>query len=399
MNLLYSNLVTRRRFFPVMLLLSLALNTFLFWNIVARALPTDSTAPAQTTLRNRNTPTQTSETASASPAQPFHWSDVSALDPHVLRARLLAAGCPQDTVRLILETVIDRAYLPGLLDNFTKGRGDFWDEAVLIKTPRNTPRDPEKKKASNAFNALLDERDNLLRQLGLPNSNRHFPLKFDEDETDPRISFLSDEKRRAIASQKREIFDLRKEWMQADVPYLEIEAKIAELQRQHTIERSSFLSPEEAEEYNLRFSSHSHLVQNRYSFQPSPEERKAIIKLYEEHQGKVPEAELEKALGTDRFNRFRLSRDEAYESIYKTGSSLNASEDQILRVFELKKSAEAAAQSLRARQNLSTPERNALLRSLYDDTLGRLTKQFGSDGRDLYLKDGGWWINNLQPAQ
>ena len=399
MNLPQPSQMSRRPFLAALLLLSLALNALLFWNLAARSMPANSTAPVQNTIVNQE-PFQTSEVRSTSLAQAIHWSDLSALDYHALRTRLLAAGCPQETAHTILKTVIDRAYTPRLIENFAKWRNDFWAEAVLIKTPRNLPQDPEKKKAANAFNSLLDERDNLLRQLGLPDSDRHFPLKFDEDETDPRISFLSDKKRRAIASQKREIFDLRKEWRQSGVSYEENEAKIGELQQQHEIERSSFLTPEEIEEHNLRFSSHSQVVQNLYSFEPSLEERKAIIQLYEAHQGKAPDAELEKALGIDRFRRFQRSRDEAYENIYKIGSSVNASEDQILRVFELKKSAEAQATSLRSRQDLAKPQRDELLRALHEQTLSRLTAEFGPQGRDLYLKDGGWWINNnLRPPE
>lgn len=325
MRLTHANSIVRQRSQVAILLLSLALNALLLWKIRDARISARATEVASQSMARADDTSFDAPLAAV--AEPLHWKKLSGLNYYALRESLLVAGCPKETVRLILETVIDREYVPKLVENFAKARSNFWNNAVLVKTPRNTPENPEEKNASRAFSALLDERDRLIQQFVRPEWDRRNMLRFEEDETDPRIAFLSENKRRLIASQRREIFDLRQNWRRADIPHGEIEEKVADLQRQHATERSGLLTREEIEEYNLRSSRFSHVVQHRYSFEPSPAERKAIIQLYEAHDGQVPEAELEKALGPDRFIRFQRAHDQTYEDTYKVGASLKLPED------------------------------------------------------------------------
>lgn len=64
----------------------------------------------------------------------WRWENLSTLDFRTLRNRLLAAECPERTIRAILEIMIDREYRPRLMDLFGQIQGNFWDQHVVAKT-------------------------------------------------------------------------------------------------------------------------------------------------------------------------------------------------------------------------------------------------------------------------
>jgi hypothetical protein len=161
------------------------------------------------------------------------------------------------------------------------------------------------------------------------------------------------------------------------------------------LELPQFLSPEEIEEYRLRYSRYSHVARNLYSFEPSSQERQALIHLHEAYDGKVPDGELGKALDNEQLLEFKRARDRSYEAIYQVGSYLKLPAEQIIRVYELKQASEERAKAIRGQPELNNRQKAELLRALESETLTGLASEFGPEGRNLYLKNGGWWMQGL----
>lgn len=387
------------------LALSLILNLMLLLNFRARRnAMAASNLPPQNPIAPRHG--QRPETTGAQ--QPagldrleWRWDDLSILDFRTLRSELLAAGCPERTMGAILEVMIDLEYRPRLADLFGQMQANFWDQEVVAKTGRNAPRTAEQTNAEQAFSSLRQERERMMKELVGPDWDRPGSPRFrDSDQVDPRLSFLSEEKRRRIEEQQKAVAELRQHLRSQGVSEADANHQVKALQTDHEFERAEFLSPEEAEEYHLRGSVFNHVVQNLYSFEPSARERQSIIRLHETYGGKVPEAELETALGRERFVQFQRARDPGYESIYKVGSYLNLPEEHFIAAYELKQAAEQQARTIGGRRDLDKSQRAELLRSLQQSTLKDLSDRFGQSGRDLYLKNGGWWIKGLiEPAK
>ena len=384
-------------FWTTALVLSAVLNLVLLLHLRARHVPgAASVVPTEESFA------QPGNRAEAVPNPPktdrleWHWDNLASLDFRTLRSRLLETGCPEHTVRAILEVAIDRKYRPGLADLFRRTQTHFWEQQVVVKTGRSVPRTPEQTKAEQAFSLLQQERDRVMKELVGPDWDRQgSPRLQDREQTDPRLSFLSEEQRQRIEEQQKAVSELRQSLSLQGIPEADVNMQMKSLQAEHELEWSQFLSPEEAEEYRLRRSPFNHVAQNLYSFEPSSHERQAIIHLHEAYDGKVPDAELEKALGSERFVQYQRARDRSYESIYKVGSYLKLPEEQMIRTYELKQAAEERAKAIRGQRDLDNSQKAELLDTLEHETLEGLAIQFGLEGRDLYLRKGGWWVNEL----
>lgn len=383
----------RTKYWTATLVFSLLLNLVLLFQLrpdqPGLATEERQPPPLATELKTRKSALITG------PAE-WHWSDRLALDFRTLRSRLLAAGCPEHTVHAILETVINARYLPQLTDLYGKSQPDFWEQLAVIKTGRKLAKTVEQKKGEQSFNLLLKERAELLKELAGPGSDHGGPRPSrDDDQEDPRVSFLPTEKRHRIEEQQNAVTDLRQHLKALGADDKEIENQVKALRSLHDSELTEFLTQAEIEEYRLRRSPYNHLMQNQYSFESSHQERVAIVRLYEEFEGKVPDAALEEALGRERSIQFRRSGDGGYESMHRVGRHLNLTEDKINQAFELKQGAEARAQEIRNRRDLDRKQKAGLLRNLEQEARANLAGQFGPDGGELYLKNGGWWIQAL----
>ena len=327
-------------------------------------------------------------------AAPWVWADLATLSFHSLHARLLESGCPEHTVRAILGVVIDREYRPRLAQLFARMQENFWDQQVVVKTSRPAPKTPEADAATHEFATLMREREQLRRALAeasRPNSSR--------DDPDPRLNFLTLEQQGRLQQQQEALRHLRQDLRAQGFDSADVEKEVEALKAQHAEERRQFLTPSELEQYGLRNSRFNYVVQDLYDFDISDQERKTIIQLHEAHDGRVPDGVLEEALGAERAAAYKRARDPAYAALCRVGDYLSLSPSQAQAVYALKLEVETRAKAIRSQPGLRAAERSAMLNGLQAETLAGLAKHFGPTGRDLYLKNGGWWVNQLGQAQ
>lgn len=392
---------THRQYWLAASIISLGLNLILLLQLLVRI-------GAERTLRhstnksigldsNRLNSVETSVSPPASEAA-WHWSDLSSLDFQSLRSRLQSMGCPEHAIRAILEVQINQEYRPKLAALFRKADGDFWEKTVAAKTSRKAARTPEQVEAGQAFEALRREKETRFQELLGPDwAPRGTPRHRYDLDPDPRLSFLSEEKRQRMEEQQGVLRELQQMLRTQGVAEADANKEVKALQAQQELDQAQFLSPEEAEEYRNRRSPYNHVAQNLYGFEPSSQERETIIRLHEAHanDSKVLDVELRKALGDERSAQFQRARDRNFESIYKVADYLGLPEERMISVYELKKSAEETAKTIRADRELNGAQRDEHLRALKEETLGGLASRFGPEGRDLYLKNGGWWVGGL----
>lgn len=382
------------------LLLNVALALALVLNLRARRSDKPNAAPAQAVV---GTNTEGMSTALVVPREgmvevnaEWHWDALAALDLRTLKNRLEEAGCPEHVRRAIMSELVHQEYAPRLREAFDRAQEGFWDVQAVVKSGRRAPSSTDRARAEEAYAILRNERDRRMEELVGGRWNRSgWPEIRDRDEVDPRLSFLSPTQRQQLERQERAVAELRQALRSQGLTGPEEEQRVAELKAVHEAERATFLSPDEALELRLRRSPYDHVVQDLYSFEPTPEERRAIIELHEAHDGNVPAEALSKALGDGRAGQFRRARDNAYESLHKLGTHLQLPEEYILRVYELKVGAEEQARALRVRSDLTSAQKGEALRRLEQVTLGNLDTYLGPDGRDLYLRNGGWWVKAL----
>jgi hypothetical protein len=378
---------------------SLVWNLWFLFHLPARSTQTGSVVsngdahspPAErveTNRPNRDTPGENVA---------WRWDSLAEQDFSRLRQQLRTAGCPEYLVRAILEVSIDRAYRPRLLELFYRTQGNYWDREVVVKTGRKPPPSPELAQDKQAFAALQEERDRTMREFVGDDWERRRSYQ-DVSDGDPRLNYLSADKRERIAAQHAAVWDLRHTLRNQGLPEKEVQQQVQALEAEQSSHRADFLTPQEAKEYRLRHSRYDYVVQNLYSLELSVGERERIIQLHETYEGKVPDTELARALGADRFAQYQRAHDRSYQALYQVGSYLNLSETQITQAFDLKQAAGEQAKSIWAQRGLDRAERIERLAVLREVTRANLGEQLGPTGRDLYLKNGGEWIERLTEA-
>ena len=392
-----------RSLWAIVLILSASVNLILLWQLGPRresdALPTGQTGSL---AEPPSHPVETVpvETPSSTSRVELRWDALSNLDLRTLRARLLAMGCPEHTVKAVLEMAIHDAYSLQMRALYCQQAGDFWENAVVAKTRRRQRPTPQQDEARQKLGELENERRILMDELVGQNWDRRRPGRLldqfvDRDSGDPRLSFLPEAKRQRMLEQDRAISELRQNLRSQRMPEEEVNRHLKVLQAEHNAERAQLLSAEELDEYNLRASSQAYFVKELYGFEPTSDERRAIIRLEEAYDGKAPETELQKLLGDERFAQFQRGRDPSFHSIYNFASNLGLGEDRMIAVYELKQNAERLAATVRTKASVPLGQRRATLEALRQQTEAAIGSHFGEAGREMYKRSGGWWMERL----
>ncbi|MCI0540551.1 MAG: hypothetical protein L0Z50_35575 [Verrucomicrobiales bacterium] len=336
------------------------------------------------------------KTPFSSDSTQFHWGDFVGLDFRGVRDRLRVMGCPEHTAQAILATELQLEYGPRLRALYREQADDFWDTAVLVKTPRNPSRTPEQDEARRAYESLSLEMSALATELlGRDWRHRGRDRYDDSSASDPRINFLSEEKRNRVVEQRKAISDLRHELRSQGTPEKEVQSHVEALEAEQNHERAQFLSSEELEEFRLRTSKQAYIVSNLYGFEPTREEIREILKLKEAHSGKVPDEHLRSLLGDERFTQFQRAQDPAFHAIYKVGSHVGIAADQMVQAYDWKRQAEATAKLIRANRDMPLEGRRSALEALRSQAEAEAAVHLGESGRAIYRRNGGWWIDGL----
>jgi hypothetical protein len=345
-------------------------------------------------------PADGNKTHLASDSPQFHWDDFVGLDFPTVRDRLRAMSCPERTAQAILATELQIEYGPRLRALYREQTDDFWETAVLIKTPRKPSRTAEQEEARHAYQSLSGEMAALATELLGPEWRHRRRDRYDDSNaSDPSVNFLSEEKRHRVIEQRKEISDLRQELRSQGMPEQEIQSHVETLQAEQDNDRAQFLSVEELDEFRLRTSKYAYIVSNLYGFDPTRAEIREILRLNDLHAGKVPEDELHSLLGDERFTQFQRARDPAFHAIYKVGSHLGVAAEQMAEVYDVKRKTENVAKSIRANQELPFEQRKLALEALRSETDSATATYFGETGRAIYRKNGGWWIDGLAAVE
>jgi hypothetical protein len=379
------------------LFLSVALNLLLVLHLAAvrsNAPGSTQTAPISNPVRPKTSIPEPDP--SRSEGSGWDWLSVSTWDLTTLNNRLVQAGCPEHTREAIVEAALDQEYRHRKWQLFARVHANFWERVAVTKTSRGTPSTPEIQQAEAELGQLYqaaNAKSQALLGRRYDGPRRHWDRPDSAEE--PHADFLSESQRQRLAAQEQEVARLRETLRSQGIPSQEEDAQVKALKAQHDLEQRPFMTEDEAGEYRARTSRFGYVLQHLYGFEPTARERQEIIRVYEAHDGRVPPAELEAVIGPERAKEFNRARDQSYAFIYRVSAGLGLGEEHATRVYELKQQVEIQAQSIRHTPGLGVGKRSELLRTLEQETLTSLDNQFGTAGRDLYLKNGGWWVKDL----
>jgi len=334
----------------------------------------------------------------------FKWESLESSDYKQYIVNLRAIGCPEQTIRDIIVTDVDRTYWQRMAKARPSGGRNYWEARIpqSVWNKKNAEYASLQVEKWNVMSELLgiDARAEELRRDGQP-------APYEDG-----FEFLPTEKQKRL----REI-DLESSTMEIANAAKKGKDRSREIREWKDAAIKNLLTPEELNEYEMRWSGHgSGLAQMARAFEPSEQEFRTIFQTekqfgrddygwvegttgYAQRKPADAEAEqrfqsaLQQALGAERYAEYQRSLDPNYLILYDIARNDGLPKDTILKAYELNRAAEQQAAAFRSDVSLLGEARQAALRQLEEQTdkdiaklLGNgVLKRFRSGQRDAAL--------------
>lgn len=389
-------------FLAVSLLANVALLTLLGW----RGDTTPTSGPASTSSSShRSNPTAPADYAAT--LDPRLWPALVTDDSLVLRARLRAAGFPEDLVRAAAKAMV--------ASRFAARRREI--EGPLPEVPYWKSRLPRYDSAvTTALEALSRERETLNRQLVADDFRHPLPSLI----TDLRRDYEAYAPGKAEALLRLRLdYDAQRKDRDDRLSPREKEARIALLEKEERADLARLLSPRELEDHDLRNSRTSVVLRDKLgTFNPTEAEFRTLHSLLfpldnsgvsRTTDGAEAEAyfaakdavdrQIRTALGDARYGDYVRAQDENFGRVTALVQRLALPPATANRLYDLEHRTSHQADALQNNAALSAELRNAQLAALTASTAAALTATLGPRGAEAYRQNTGEWLKILQPRR
>ena len=325
--------------------------------------------------------------------QYFTWSEVESEDYPTFIANLRDIGCPASTIRDIIIADVNQLYTQKRATEVLTPDQQWW---------RSEPDPAVAQAAASKLQALETERRQLLtRLLGQGWETAAAPWSFESGVvalTGPILGKLSPE-------QKEAVHQIATRSDQRQRAYLDAENKagrtpdpteLARVRLSTRDELAKVLSPEQLQEFLLRYSLSAKQIRNELSgFEISPDEFKALFRLRApldheidlRYSANDPDSvrrrqELEQqrnaayvqALGSERIQTLLLQKDPAFGQTQLYLEQIGAPPQSVLSVYQVNRISEQEIQRISDDDTLTTEQQEAALRTVRETQLQSLQK-------------------------
>jgi hypothetical protein len=350
---------------------------------------------------------------------PADWKEVASGDLRTQMERLRAAGFPESVIRNIISAQLSEQYQARR--NALRGnqpKAPYWQNEQLA--------DPAVRAAEREISNEYTKQMNELFGTTAPTDDPVYLAQL-------RLQYgdLPREKIDQITQIQQDYSDLRQKiydplgtGMGAVTINPEMQARLNQLELEQKKDIAGILTPQEAEEYELRSgSTASSMRSNLAAFQPNEQEFRTIFKLQkafdDEYNGNLmvalsPEAQREisqrrteaqkqliaevvAALGPQRGAEYERSIDGNYQQIYRVVERLELPKETAAQVWDVQKDIQQKVNALRTAQLPNAAARNEQLALLQQEAEARVGAALGQRGLDVYRQYGGNWMQNIVP--
>ena len=349
----------------------------------------------------------------SAPGQSFNWREVESSDFRKYIANLRAIGCPEETIRDIIITDVNKLYAAKLAAVAGRAKDfKFWQsgnaKTKLAGDARKQLRDLQNEKRELIKDLLGVDLDQELRKSG----------NYDVVTDEMMFGSVPESKR----SQVREIVEryaemekeLRPEGQRGFMPGDQAELKKIRDQRQ--AELAKVLTQDELENYELRNSSTADFLRNRLgSLNVSEDEFRKLFRLqkdFEQSAGgcspgdfaamqqreqarRQMEDQIQGVLGDARFDEYKLNQDLAYRGLAQVVRQNNLPQETVSKVFDMKRAVEDQVRQLTSDQTIDRDERSAMLKNISAETEKAMIESLGEKAFQEYKRIAGFWMEGI----
>ena len=355
------------------------------------------------------------------------WLDIQSADLKQLVRRLREAGCPDETVKDIVVAEVNRIFAARSRELWPER---YEDNTKFWKTQNNRYNSDAQKKQREQWRKdreLQKEKSALLVELlGVdPEKQQRIEDGYEEmyNWYEQQVAFLPESKREAAQKILDDFQDKQQEMYAANTGIHDAQSRAGQrhVEADKLTALAQILSPAELRDFDLRQSqTASQLSHDPRSVSVSREEYEAIFDIrkkygdsiynYGDIEGKearkqveenmkTMKAELATALGADKFKEYERGTDHYYQQLQRLAKKNDLPTNTAGKVFDYKSTAEDTVKKLRDNKDMTNEQRQAALQQIRTETEATLKQTLGDKAYKSYLKNGGWWINNISPKQ
>lgn len=328
------------------------------------------------------------------PPPVFQWSDLAVEDLRGYAQNLREIGCPEHVVRGVMAEEIQSRYLPLIRQLRRVSVEEHWERAADVKSANRNERTPEATAAEERLNNLYREYMEQQRAFGIRDKRNRRDRFPDIDRDDLSLNFLSEEKQARLRQDEEAVDQLRLQLRTEGVPEDEVRQRVAELQAAHARGREEFLEPAENEEYNRRMSPHSGVIGSLIGFEPTPQERAAImdwrVSAGDATTEGVWEAVLRSLLGEVRYAEMERALDPNYRELYEMTAHFGMDPSVADEVYALQQATASALAGLRAGEGLESERYSEALTEVRIEAERAVRARLGDEVFGVYARRADW---------
>src|SRR5688572_4866079 len=343
----------------------------------------------------------------------FRWRQLESEDYRTYIERLRSVGCPEETIRDIVISDLDKLMAPRL--QAASGRRadlQFWhsEEEELandrdLREVRQKQREVDREKR-----AVIEE------LLGVDLVRERMRLKGEQDYYERRMVFLPEERRTELRKVLERYDELEqnirdKEWEEGLALSAQERAQLRKLREQRQAEIDGLLSPEEREQYGLWMSESANAVRAAtYGMDITKEE---FLVLYEAHKAfdqqwaagdpelmddgarqrwdaarQQMETDLQRQLGAERFAEYKRGQDPDFHQLSAAATRFKLPQETSKKAYEVKRAFLEIRQTVDANPALSPEQRQQALQAVQQESERTMRGLLGENAFRYYLRTG-----------
>jgi hypothetical protein len=350
----------------------------------------------------------------------FQWAQLESEDYRTYIARLRSIGCPEQTIRDIIISDLDKVLAPRV----QSASGHRKNLKYWMPEEEELANDWDPREVAEKMQQIDREKREVIQELvGVDLVRERLKQKGIEDYYERRLSFLPDEKQTQVRrivekydEQERALRAKQVEDGEALTP--QDQAMLQSLAAQKQAEVTALLSPEERKQYDLWMSPTANAVRHTLygmdaterDFQTIYTARKQLDdqwgprdvesmdpttrQQYEMAKAQV-DSKLRSELGPEKYREYKRGEDEDYHRLSATLTRMKLPHQKANEIYDMKQALVEARQTVINNQNLSAEQRDYTLRTLAQETELAARQALGEKAYNFYIQAGyANWMRN-----
>lgn len=364
-------------------------------------------------LGSRSSPLQIESPQIVTVTNEFRWRQLESEDYRTYIERLRSVGCPEQTIRDIVISDLDKLMAPRLqAANGRRADLQFWhseeEELANDRDPREARR--AQREVDREKRAVIEE------LLGVDLVRERMRLKGEQDYYERRMAFLPEERRTELRKVMERYDELEqgirdKEWEEGVGLSAQERAQLRKLREQRQSEIDGLLNPEEREQYGLWMSESANAARSAtYGMEITKEEFLVVYEAqktfdqqwaasdpeFMDENGRQRwqaarqqmETDLQRQLGTERFVEYKRGQDPDFHQLSAAATRFKLPKETSKKAYEVKRAFLEIRQTVDGNPALSPEQRQQVLQAVQQESERTMRSLLGESAFRYYLRTG-----------